>query len=122
MARVIDVMRVRAPRARVMGNAELPAEVAAPLPTVIVEEAVAGLGLKLAVAPPGNPLTVKITAAVKPPEGVMLTAYVRSEERRVGKEGGAGEWVKSGTGAGLMVRVTDVVRVRVPLTTVIVKA
>ena len=46
------------------------------MPTVIVEEAVAGLGLKLAVAPPGNPLTPKITAAVKPPEGVMLTAYV----------------------------------------------
>src|SRR5207245_1215111 len=42
----------------------------------IVEEAVAGLGLKLAVAPPGNPLTPKVTAAVKPPEGVMLTAYV----------------------------------------------
>src|SRR2546425_590220 len=54
----------------------LPGGVAAPVPTVIVEEAVAGLGLKLAVAPPGNPLTPKFTAAVKPPEGVMLTAYV----------------------------------------------
>src|SRR3989449_10767093 len=48
----------------------------APVPTVIVEEAVAGLGLKLAVAPPANPLTLKVTAAVKPPEGVMFTAYV----------------------------------------------
>ena len=46
------------------------------MPTIIVEEALAGLGLKLAVAPPGNPLTLKVTAAVKPPEGAMLTVYV----------------------------------------------
>jgi len=46
------------------------------VPTVIVEEAVAGLGLKLAVAPPGNPLRLKVTGAVKPPEGVMLAVYM----------------------------------------------
>src|SRR5437899_440556 len=120
MARVIDVMRVRAPRARVMGNAELPAEVAAPLPTVIVEEAVAGLGLKLAVAPPGNPLTPKVTAAVKPPEGVMLTAYVVPAPCTTLWEAGLAERLKSG--AGLTAKVTDTVCVRVPLTPVMVNA
>src|SRR5712692_4192896 len=96
--------------------------VAAPVPTVIVEEAVAGLGLKLAVAPPGNPLTLKVTAAVKPPEGVMLTAYVVPAPCATLWEAGVAERPKSGAGAGLTARVTDVVRVRVPLTPVIVNA
>jgi hypothetical protein len=37
-----------------------------------LELPVAGLGLKLAVAPAGNPLTLSVTAAVKLPERVML--------------------------------------------------
>src|SRR2546421_7680757 len=82
------------------------------MPTVIVEEAVAGLGLKLAVAPPGNPLTLKVTTAVKPPEGVMLTAYVVPAPCTTLWEAGVAERVKSGTGAGLTARVTDAVRVR----------
>ena len=90
------------------------------MPTVIVEEAVAGLGLKLAVAPPGNPLTLKVTAAVKPPEGVMLTIYAVPAPCTTLWEAGVAERVKSG--AGLTVRVTDVVRVRVPLTPVMVNA
>src|SRR2546428_10826550 len=76
MARVMDRGRARATLLPVTTLSRPPGGVAAPVPTVIVEEAVAGLGLKLAVAPPGNPLTAKVTAAVKPPEGVMLTAYV----------------------------------------------
>ena len=92
------------------------------MPTVIADEAVAGLGLKLAVAPPGNPLTVKITAAVNPPEGVMLTVYVVPAPCTTLWEAGVAERVKSGTGAGLTVSVTDVVRVRVPLTPVMVNA
>ena len=80
------------------------------------------MGLKLAVAPPGNPLTPKFTAAVKPPEGVMLTVYVVPAPCTTLWEAGVAERVKSGTGAGLTVRVTDVVRVRVPLTPVIVNA
>src|SRR2546422_2516590 len=92
------------------------------MPTIIVEEALAGLGLKLAVAPPGNPLTVKITAAVKPPEGVMLTVYVVPAPCTTLWEAGVAERVKSGTGAGLTVRVTDVVRVRVRMRRVMVSA
>ena len=43
------------------------------MPTVIVEEALAGLGLKLALAPVGKPAALKLTAPVKPPEGEMFT-------------------------------------------------
>ena len=43
------------------------------MPTVIVEEAVAGLGLKLALVPAGKPAALRLTAAVKPPEGEMFT-------------------------------------------------
>ena len=92
------------------------------MPTVIVEEAVAGLGLKLAVAPLGNPLTVKVTAAAKPPEGVMFTAYVVPAPCTTVWEAGVAERLKSGTGAGLTAKVTDVVCVRVPLTPVMVNA
>ena len=32
-----------------------------------------GVGLKLALAPVGNPLALKLTLPVKPPEGVAVT-------------------------------------------------
>ena len=38
-----------------------------------VEELVAGLGVKLPVAPLGSPLTLKLTLPVNPPEGVIVT-------------------------------------------------
>jgi len=78
------------------------------------------LGLKLAVAPPGNPLTLKVTAAVKPPEGVMLTTYAMLAPCTTLWEAGVAERLKSDTAAGLTARVTDVVRVRVPLAPVMV--
>ncbi len=46
--------------------------------TLIVEEAsldvviASGLGLKLALAPLGNPFTLKVTFPVNPPEGVIV--------------------------------------------------
>src|SRR3989441_5623841 len=83
-----------------------------PVPTVIVEEAVAGLGLKLAVAPPGNPLTPKVTAAVKPPEGVMLTAYVVPAPCTTLWEAGVAGRAQSGTAVTCMVRVTAAACVR----------
>jgi hypothetical protein len=36
-------------------------------------EPVTAVGLKLAVAPEGNPLTLKLTVPVKPPVGATLT-------------------------------------------------
>ena len=41
--------------------------------TVSVEEAVAGFGAKLPVAPVGKPLTLSVTGPVKPPLGVIVT-------------------------------------------------
>src|SRR5947209_20272220 len=120
MARVTDVVRVRVPLSLPTRRSSDLGGVAAPVPTVIVEEAVAGLGLKLAVAPPGNPLTPKVTAAVKPPEGVMLTAYVVPAPCTTLWEAGLAERLKSG--AGLTAKVTDTVCVRVPLTPVMVNA
>ena len=38
-----------------------------------VEDAVAGFGLKLPVAPPGNPLTLSVTELLKPPVGLIVT-------------------------------------------------
>src|SRR2546428_524206 len=120
MARVMDRGRARATLLPVTTLSRPPGGVAAPAPTVIVEEAVAGLGLKLAVAPPGNPLTLKVTAAVKPPEGVMLTAYVVPAP--FGRASGRGRAEMSVVGAGLTAKVTDTVCVRVPLTPVMVNA
>ena len=42
--------------------------------TVIVEEpdVVTDVGLKLALAPDGNPLALKLTVPVKPPDGVTV--------------------------------------------------
>src|SRR5438445_9026243 len=106
MARVSDHVSLWRHWSSVVCYSELPGGVAAPVPTVIVEEAVAGLGLKLAVAPPGNPLTLKVTAAVKPPEGVMLTAYVELGPANVCRAVTPIARMKSGTGAELMARVT----------------
>ncbi len=41
--------------------------------TFIVEELVVGLGLKVALAPVGNPLALKMADPVNPPEGVIFT-------------------------------------------------
>ena len=90
------------------------------MPTVIVEGALAGLGLKLALAPVGKPAALKLTAPVKPPEGVMLTAYVVPAPCTTLWEAGLAERLKSG--AGLTAKVTDTVCVRVPLTPVMVNA
>ena len=37
-----------------------------------VEELVAGLGLNEALVPPGRPVTLKLTALLNPPEGLIV--------------------------------------------------
>jgi len=64
---------VREPLTPVMVSGNVPAGVLAVALTVRVEDPVAGFGLKLPVAPVGNPLTLNVTAPVKPLIGVMLT-------------------------------------------------
>ncbi len=41
--------------------------------TESVEDAVAGFGLKLPVAPLGRPLVLRVTWSVKPPVGLIVT-------------------------------------------------
>ena len=41
--------------------------------TVRLDEAVAGLGLKVADAPAGRPVTLRLTDELKPPLGVIVT-------------------------------------------------
>ena len=70
--RVTVVVRVVAPEVPVMVIVEAPAAAVLDAESVRVELApVADAGLKLAVTPLGNPLAVKATAPLKPPDRVM---------------------------------------------------
>ena len=77
--RETEAMCERLPLVPVMVAEKLPVEVVAVVLTVMVAEPVAGLGLKLALAPAGKPVATKLTAAlkltapVKPPDGEMFT-------------------------------------------------
>src|SRR5438067_4418453 len=61
------VVRVRLPLIPLSVSVYAPIGVVALVVTERVEDAVAGFGLKLPVAPPGNPLTLRLTWSVKPP-------------------------------------------------------
>ena len=65
----------RVPLVPVIVNVLVPAGVLALVVTVMVDDpepATEG-GLKLALAPAGNPLALKVTVPVNPPEGVTVT-------------------------------------------------
>jgi hypothetical protein len=65
---VTDVVRVSVPLVPVIVSANVPVAAVVVVATVNVDDApVAGFGLKVPVAPDGSPLTVKLTAPVKPP-------------------------------------------------------
>jgi hypothetical protein len=113
--RLTVVVRVRAPLTPVT------VIVAAPIVAVLDAERVrrllppvAGLGLKLAVTPDGNPLAVKETPAVKPPVRVIVIVLVPLAPRLIVKLAGFTESVKSGVGTSLTVRLNAMVRVRLP--------
>ena len=75
-----------------------------------------GLGLKLAVAPPGNPLTLKVTAAVKPPESVILTTYAMLAPCTTLWEAGVAERAKSGLVGAAQARMALLTFSRPPVT------
>ena len=83
-----------------------------------VDEVVAGFGVKLLVAPAGNPLTVNVTWPVNPLIGVIVTVYVVETPGVTGRLDGDAPTVKSG--GAVTTSVTVVVRVKLPLTPVIV--
>jgi hypothetical protein len=63
------------PLVPVIVNEKVPVVVLFPVLTVNVDEPEpdTDVGLKLAVAPDGNPLTLKFTVPVNPPEGLTFT-------------------------------------------------
>ena len=69
------VVCVRAPLLPLIVNVYVPAGVVVLVATVMEEEPepITDGGLKLAVAPAGNPLALNVTIPVKPPEGVTVT-------------------------------------------------
>ena len=72
--RVTVVVRLKLLLTPVMVNVKVPLEALLAAFRVRVEEAAAaGLGLKLAVTPLGNPLTLRETIPVNPPVRVMFT-------------------------------------------------
>ncbi len=71
--RETEVVCERLPLVPVIVTGKLPVEVVVPASTVIVAESVAGLRLKLALAPVGKPAALKLIAPVKPPDGEMFT-------------------------------------------------
>src|ERR1700731_1620706 len=90
--------------------------------TVRLEDVVAGLGLKLALAREGRPLRLKVTMPMKPLLGVIVTTYVTlppwwPTDRLLGD---ALSEKSGGGGGGVTVSVTDVVWVSVPLVPVMV--
>lgn len=71
---VTEAVWLSVPLVPVIVNEKLPVGVLLAVVTVRVDEPeFSEAGLKLAVAPAGNPLTLKFTVPVNPPEGVTLT-------------------------------------------------
>ena len=64
---------VSEPLTPVMVSVEVPAGVVARVVMLRVEVAVAGFVVNVPVAPVGRPATLRVTAPVNPPEGVMVT-------------------------------------------------
>ena len=71
---VTVVVCVRVPLVPVIVKGNVPVGVVLLVVTVIVEEpdVVTDVGLKLAPAPAGNPLALKVTVPVNPPDGVTV--------------------------------------------------
>jgi hypothetical protein len=71
---VTVVVWTKVPLVPVMVRVELPTGVLALVVTVIVDDPVpvTVVGLKVAVAPVGSPLALKVTIPLKPPEGVIV--------------------------------------------------
>jgi hypothetical protein len=55
-----------------MVSVDVPPGVLAPVVTISVEDPVAGFGVKLPLAPVGNPLMLNVTALLKPFVGLIV--------------------------------------------------
>ena len=77
-------------------------------------------GLKLAPAPLGNPLTLKLTLPVKPPDAVAVAVYDVPAPAVTVCELGVAVIVKSGVGGAFTTSVTLAECTRLPLVPVMV--
>ena len=68
-----EVLRCRMPLVPVMVNGNVPLVLLVVTVIVVEPDAVTVGGLKLALAPLGKPLTLKLTVPLNPPEGVTVT-------------------------------------------------
>src|SRR5207245_1615014 len=119
--RVTVVVRLKLLLTPVMVNVKVPLEALLAAFRVRVEEAAAaGLGLKLAVTPLGNPLTLRETVTVNPPVRVMFTEELVVPPRGTLWEAGLAAKLKAPAAGAVTTSVTEVVRVRAPLAPVMV--
>ena len=70
---VTEVVRCRLPLVPVIVNANEPLLLPEFTVIVVLPEVFTDVGLKLAVAPPGNPLTLNVTVPLNPPDGLTVT-------------------------------------------------
>ena len=70
---VTEVVRCKLPLVPVIVNGKVPLALPAVTVNVVLPDVFTDVGLKLAVAPPANPLTEKVTVPLNPPDGVTVT-------------------------------------------------
>jgi len=95
---VTVVVRVSVPAVPEIESVYVPVFVVVVVRTLSVEVVDAGFGEKDPVAPTGRPLTLKLTAPVKPPEGAIETTYAAVPPRTIVRLGGDAPSEKSGVG------------------------
>jgi hypothetical protein len=70
---VTVVLCCKLPLVPVMVSVNVPLGLPAVTVIVVAPDPVIEVGLKLALAPPGNPVTLKVTAPLNPSSGVTVT-------------------------------------------------
>lgn len=118
------VVRMSAPAVPEIESVYVPVFVVVVVRTLRVEVVEVGFGEKDAVAPIGRPLTLSVTASVKPPDGAIETAYDAVPPRGMAWLAGEARIEKSGLGGGgggLTTSVTLVECVVAPAAPVIVR-
>lgn len=111
------------PDVPVIVSVYVPAAVAAVVLTVRVElpePPATDAGAKLALAPAGSPLALRLTVPVKPPLGVIVVVYVVALPACTVCDAGVAPMAKSPTTGALTTSETDAVCVRTPSVPVIV--
>ncbi len=110
---VTVVVRVTPPPVPVIVSVKVPLRVFRAVLTVSVEVEVAGFGLNEAVVLFGSPLTLRLTALVNPPCGVIVTVYAVELPPPTVRLLGLAPIEKSEVAAAVTVRLTVVVCVAV---------